>query len=175
MPGSAVALWQGPAQPLRPADRRIALLLDTLWERHFADIPRVNDLVVGYDYPWKRHLGRIRMTLDQRTSQIGLNRLLDHDAVPSGVLVAILTHEIVHYAQGFGSPLPRTHRHAHAHGTVSHELAHRGLARYEDELACWIESAWPSFERRARADRQAAARADRLVPCALASRVVYSL
>lgn len=160
MHGSAV-IWQGAALPLKGDDRRLSRLLDTLWRDYFADVPRVNQLCVGFDYPWKRYLGRIRMTRDGQRSEIAFNSLLDHPEVPEAMLVAIAAHEIVHYAQGFGSPLPRAQRFAHAHGVVSRELAWRGLAEYEEALHHWVEKIWPNFEPVARAQlalRRASAR-----------------
>src|SRR5579863_7904474 len=131
MDGIAIATWHGSARPASDADQRLALWLDDLWREYFADVPRCNEIVVGYAYPWKWRLGRIRMSLTTGASEIALNGLLERPDAPEIVLVGIAAHEIVHYAQGFGSPLPRAQRHAHAHGSVSHELARRGLARAE--------------------------------------------
>lgn len=177
MPGTAAMPWKSHALPLEPDDGRLARLLDALWRAHFADVSRVNDLVAGFAYPWRRHLGRIRMSLDRQVTQITLNRLLDDPEVPEAILIAIIAHEIVHYAQGFGSPLPRAQRHAHAHDAVSHELARRGLAAYEDALERWSHEDWPGFEARTRqALRAAGTRSHQkiLVPCVAAVHVVYS-
>jgi hypothetical protein len=171
MPGHSVASWQSSAYPLTPTDRSIAQLLDQIWRERFADVPRINDVVAGYDFPWKWRLGRIRMTLDQRLSEITLNGLLASQDVPEVVRVAILAHEIVHYAQGFGSPLPRQQRHAHAHGAVSHELAQRGLAQHEHMLDEWSLDEWPHF--RAQARRQQSIRQVAWSSCATAAKVVY--
>lgn len=154
MTDSAVAPWKGSAHPLAARDWRLARLLDELWRTHFADVPRPNDLAIGFAYPWKRRLGRIRMTLDGRCSEITFNGLLDRPDVPDFVPIAIITHEIVHYAQGFGSPLPRQQAHAHGGGCVSHDLAVRGLDRYEQRLDHWAQVVWPEFEPIARAERR---------------------
>jgi hypothetical protein len=156
--------WKGDALPLREADRRLARLVDDLWEGYFADVPRPNDLVVGYAFPWKWRLARIRMVLDGRWSEIGVNPLLRHPAVPHDIYIAVLAHEIVHYAQGFGSPLPRQQRHAHAHGAVGHELAWRGLGHTEQVLADWGEAVWPHLRAEAFAQHRAAKRTVRQVP-----------
>jgi len=136
--------------PLTADDWRIAHLVDAIWHDHFADISRANQIVAGYDYPWKWRLGRIRMTLDGRASEIVLNGLLDSGEVPDVIRIAILSHEIVHYIQGFASPLPRRHQHAHAHGCVSHELARRGLGDHERALDEWAVAVWPAFQEQAR-------------------------
>lgn len=171
MPGQSVASWHRSARPLRADDRSVARLVDQIWRERFADVPRVNDVVAGYDHPWKWRLGRIRMTLDERVSEIALNGLLASADVPDVVRVAILAHEIVHYAQGFGSPLPRRQRHAHAHGAVSDELARRGLAQHERALDEWSFAVWPCFQAQAR--RQRTIHQVACSSCATAAKVVY--
>lgn len=154
MPGSAISTWHSPAQPQLPRDHRLAWLLDDLWRSHFADVPRPNVLEVGFGFPWKWRLGRIRMSLDGTTSEITLNGLLDRPEVPRTIYTAIMAHEIVHYAQGFASPLPRAQRHAHAHGAVSHELVRRGLGEMEALLERWGVECWPTVRALALAERQ---------------------
>ena len=173
MSALAIATRNAIAQPMQETDWRIARLFDTIWQDHFADVPRVNDLVTGFDFPWKWRLGRIRMSLDQRTTEITLNGLLDDPGVPHVVYVAILAHEIVHYAQGFGSPIDRQQRHAHAHGAVSSELHQRGLGHTETALERWGEEVWPHFRAQARATRRAARQQDVLTPCTVATKMVY--
>jgi hypothetical protein len=137
--------WMEQTRPIVPTDSPIARLVDKVWEGYFADVIRCNTIMAGYDYPWKNRLGRIRMTLDGRRTEITINGFFAHVPVPEEVLIAIIGHEIVHYAQGFGSPYPRQHRHAHAHGVVSHELAHRGLEHHETFLDEWAIVSWPAL------------------------------
>jgi hypothetical protein len=158
-------------QPLVAGDWRVAQLVDAIWRDHFADIPRANQIVAGYDYPWKWRLGRIRMTLDGRSSEIALNGLLDSADVSDTIRIAIISHEIVHYLQGFGSPLPRRHQHAHAHGCVSHELARRGLGAHERALDEWAVAIWPAFREQAR--RRQSARHIVWPSCATVAKMVY--
>jgi len=173
MPGSAIATWNGASQTMTPRDQRLALLLDEIWRAHFADIPRPNELVVGFGFPWKWRLGRIRMSLDARISEITLNGLLDRPEVPCEIYIAIMAHEIVHYAQGFASPLPRAQRHAHAHGAVSRELAQRGLGATELLLHEWGEHVWPRLRAQAMVERQQARRQPLVpVPCTARANVV---
>lgn len=155
----ALATWKGSALPLKDADRPLARLVDDLWEGYFADVPRPNELVVGYAFPWKWRLARIRMALGGEWSEIGVNPLLRHPGVPHDIYIAVLAHEIVHYAQGFGSPLPQQQRHAHAHGAVGHELAQRGLGHTEDVLEAWGEAVWPHLREEAFAQHRATKRA----------------
>src|SRR5215475_686508 len=93
------------------AQRHLSSYLDMIWEQYFADIPRANEVQIGYCYPWKTRLGLIRLSLDQKTSFIGINALLQLQQVPEYVLITTIAHELTHYAHGFGSPLPRLWKH----------------------------------------------------------------
>jgi hypothetical protein len=119
--------------------------LDEIWQGHFADVPRANRLEVAYCQPWRRRLGLIRLSLDNTTSFIGLNALLQLPQVPEYVLIATIAHELTHYAHGFGSPLPRLHKHPHANNVVKHELERRGLGEILRLCNEWIDSHWFSF------------------------------
>jgi hypothetical protein len=61
------------------------------------------------------------------------------------VLITTIAHELVHYAHGFGSPLPRQHKYPHANGVVERELASRALSEYLYCCNQWIDKYWYSF------------------------------
>jgi hypothetical protein len=131
--------------------RDLTIYLNQIWRRYFADIPRVNDVYIDYCYPWKTRLGLIRLSQDQSTSFIGINTLLLLQQVPEEILIITIAHELVHYAHGFGSPLPRYYKHPHANNVVDRELERRELG---DQLRCcheWIDKCWYSFYDRQRA------------------------
>lgn len=119
--------------------------LDTIWQRFFSDVPCVNDVEIAYCQPWKSRLGLIRMALDETASFIGINALLQHSQVPEYLLITTIAHEMVHYAHGFGSPLPRQYEHPHANNVVNRELAKRGLGTYVQQSDMWIDKNWFSF------------------------------
>ena len=129
-----------------PTNRRdLTTYLNHIWRHYFADIPRVNDVSIDYRYPWKTRLGLIRLSQDQSTSSIGINTLLVLEQVPEDVLITTIAHELVHYAHGFGSPLPRYYKHPHANKIVDRELEQRDLG---NQLRCcheWIDKYWYSF------------------------------
>ncbi len=133
-------------QASMPTSRRdLTAYLNRIWRYHFADIPRVNDVYIDYCYPWKTRLGLIRLSQDQSTSFIGINTLLLLEQVPEEVLITTIAHELVHYAHGFGSPLPRYYKHPHANKIVDRELEQRELG---NQLRCcheWIDKCWYSF------------------------------
>jgi hypothetical protein len=127
------------------AARNLNAYLEYIWERYFADVPRVNEVHIAYCQPWKSRLGLIRMSLDETTSFIGINTLLQHQMIPEYVLITTVAHELVHYAHGFGSPLPRPYMHPHANNVVNRELEKRGLGTYVRQCDAWIDREWFAF------------------------------
>lgn len=123
----------------------LAQELDSIWQRYFDDTPRVNRVAIAFQRPWKRRLGVIRLSPDKLTTHIGINRLLALPDAPYCVTLITVAHELVHYAHGFGSPLPRKHPHPHRGGVVDRELVARGLASELAEYGSWIRSNWWSF------------------------------
>lgn len=119
--------------------------LDKIWQTYFADVPRVNQVDIAYCRPWKRRLGLIRLSLDNTTSFIGVNALLQLLRVPEYVLITTIAHELTHYAHGFGSPLPRLYEHPHANNVVKNELEGRGLSETLGLCNEWIDKEWFSF------------------------------
>ncbi len=101
--------------------------LEQIWQLYFSDIPRANEVLIKYCYPWRSRLGLIRLSLDQCVSFIGINTLLQSPLIPDYVLLVTIAHELTHYAHGFGSPLPRACLHPHADRVVDRELERRDL------------------------------------------------
>jgi hypothetical protein len=131
-------------------ERKPVAYLAMIWQKYFADIPRVNTVEIAYCQPWKRRLGLIRLSLDNERSFIGLNALLQLSEVPEEVLVTTIAHELTHYAHGFGSPLPRLFEHPHANNVVQNELTQRGLGEVMQQCDDWIDNQWFSFYDRER-------------------------
>src|SRR5690348_6835317 len=94
-------------------ERDLSHYLEWIWQQYFSDITRANEIRISYSYPWKSRLGLIRLALDRTHSFIGINSLLQLKQVPEYVLITTIAHELVHYAHGFGSPLPRMCKHPH--------------------------------------------------------------
>lgn len=126
-------------------ERDVKIYLNSIWRRYFSDVPRKNEVQIAYGAAWKTRLGMIRMTLDETTSFISVNGLLQRPAVPEYLLVTTIAHELAHYAHGFGSPLPRLYNHPHAHNVVNKELAKRGLKEYVQLSDEWIDNYWFEF------------------------------
>jgi len=126
----------------------LADLLEQIWERHFADTPRVNRVRVSFGGAWKSRLGLITMSEDQQTSYIQVNALLSHLQIPEYVTFITIAHEMVHYAHGFGSPLPRRYKHPHRGGIVKRELTRRGIVREYNLYDEWVYDHWYDFHAR---------------------------
>src|SRR5258708_10128558 len=119
--------------------------LEDVWQAYFADVPRVNQVDIAYCQPWKRRLGLIRLSLDNVTSFIGVNALLQLAEAPEYILTTTIAHELTHYAHGFGSLLPRLYKHPHANNVVKQELERRGGCRTMHPCDEWIDTQWVSF------------------------------
>jgi hypothetical protein len=130
--------------------RDVKIYLETIWQRYFSDVQCKNEVQIAYCSPWKTRLGMIRMTVDETLSFIGVNALLQHSTVPEYLLVTTIAHELVHYAHGFGSPLPRLYTHPHANNVVNRELAKRGLEEYVQLSDEWIDNYWFAFYQKER-------------------------
>jgi hypothetical protein len=127
------------------ASRNPDAYLNQIWQEYFFDIPCVNEVQIAYCYPWKNRLGMIRLSVDNATSFIGINALLQHLLVPECVLITTIAHELTHYAHGFGSPLPRPYVHPHANNVVNQELERRGLGEFIHQSEAWIDKQWFTF------------------------------
>ncbi len=130
--------------------QNLNIYLDHIWQQYFPDIPCVNEVQIAYCHPWKSRLGLIRLSLDNATSFIGVNALLQHRQVPECVLITTIAHELTHYAHGFGSPLPRLYKHPHANNVVNRELEQRGIGEYVHQSDAWIDKQWFAFYDRER-------------------------
>lgn len=120
-------------------------LLADVWEYHFPDTPRVNDVDIAYCRPSKTRLGWIALSESGQSSLIGINRLLRHPEVPLDICLVTVAHEVVHYSHGFGSPLPRRYADPHADGVVERELIARGLADPLRRYEAWATDHWTDF------------------------------
>jgi hypothetical protein len=133
--------------------RDLTLYLNSIWQQYFSDVPYANDVRIAYSRPWKSRLGLIRMSLDCSHSFIGINSLLQHTEVPDVVLIVTIAHELVHYAHGFGSPLPQLYDHPHANNVVDIELERRKLGDALSECNSWIDEQWYNFYKAQRETR----------------------
>ncbi|MBI3968021.1 MAG: hypothetical protein HY329_20470 [Chloroflexi bacterium] len=143
--GVAIGLELITRTSVERTDEWLCEKLRAIWRDHFADVPALNPIEISYARPWKCRLGLITLTEKSKTSLIRLNRLLAHPGVPECVNTITIAHELVHYAHGFGSTLPRRYEHPHQGGIVKKELVSRGFAEEHDRYVQWIDDHWFPF------------------------------
>jgi hypothetical protein len=119
--------------------------LEYIWQNYFQDTPCVNPVQIAFAKRWKSRLGSICLCEETATSHIRINVLLSHPVVPDCLLTITVAHELVHYAHGFGSLLPRRHTDPHKDSIVERELIRRGLDREYEHYLQWIEEHWDRF------------------------------
>ena len=134
-------LFQPPAEPVRD-QAWLSGQLDHIWSTWFADVERITPVSIRYVRPWKRRLAVIYLTDDDRSSFIGVNRLLRDPRVPYTVFLVTLAHELAHYAHGFGSHHPRRYRHPHRGNVIQRELTRRGLGAELRFYTEWTNDSW---------------------------------
>lgn len=133
-----------------------------IWEEYFADVPRKNLVIIKFGKYSKRRLGSIKWVDrsskikgvylkhekehqtqdDKRISLITITRYFQDDLVPVDVIDATVGHELVHYAHGFHSPLPKLYHHPHRGGIVNKEMVNRGMAELLEFSENWLKQNW---------------------------------
>lgn len=121
-------------------DAWLRLRLEALLTAYFPDLPAGHPIDLRFGRPSRRRFGSIAAR-DGR-SHIRINRVLASPAVPEFVVDATLLHEIAHYVHGFGSGLPKRHRHPHAGGVVAAELEARNCGGIERLAGTWRAAHW---------------------------------
>ena len=149
-PSAQSLAGRGPEQPAaRPIRARnqvwLADTLDRLWEEHFWDVPRICPVRIRFGARWKWRLALIRWESATESSLIALNALFRDPIVPESLCEVTIAHEIVHYAHGFGSPLPRRASDPHADRVIERELAARGLGPKLALADAWVDRCWSAF------------------------------
>ena len=120
--------------------------LDYIWNAHFEDVPRDNNVEIIFGKKAKRRLGSIGLDKeDPNTSIIRINPIFKDLEVPEFVIVATIVHEMTHYAHGFNSPLEQKQQHPHRGGVIRREFAERGLEYMYIEQNKWLKENWPAI------------------------------
>jgi hypothetical protein len=142
-------------------------MMYSLWEEHFADVPRMNLVLIHFGKRSKRQLGCIRWVHgsskvkglymskkdehdyqdDKRISQITITGHFIDKNIPDNVVEMVIAHEMVHYTHGFHSPLPKLYDHPHRGNIVNKELIKRGLGDKLESSELWIKDNWVNYLR----------------------------
>ena len=96
-----------------------------IWDLHFIDIPRLNEVKIKFKGKWKNKFGHIKMK--NKITEIVVNGLFKHPDIPEYIIDLTIAHELVHYSHGFQSPLERKYNYPHQGGIVRKELLRRGF------------------------------------------------
>lgn len=135
--------------PVRPVRTRGPLwlndALERLWAEHFWDVPRPKPVRIRFGARWKNRLGLIRWEPDTESSLILMNGHFRDPRVPRVVCDATIAHELIHYAHGFGSTLPRRHADPHENDLIEREMQARGLDHLLVAAETWIDENWQNF------------------------------
>lgn len=112
---------------------------DQLWGLFFPEVERKN-ISIRWKGRWKNKFGHI--TSKNGRSEIVVNRLFQDVRVPEDIVKLTIAHEIVHYAHGFHSHLPKKYNHPHKGGVVDKELIKKGFSYTLKREREWYKTEW---------------------------------
>ncbi len=133
-----------------------------IWENHFADVPRLNVVLIKFSKRSKRQLGaiswlgkktkKIEKMLntegpadESRVSLITITSYFKDPQIPDQVVLGTIAHELCHYAHGFSSPLNQIFEHPHKGGVIRKELQKRGLLDEYKLSKKWLKTNWRNY------------------------------
>ncbi|MDO8556781.1 MAG: hypothetical protein Q7R96_06445 [Nanoarchaeota archaeon] len=114
---------------------------DQIWGLFFPDVEK-RDISIRWKGRWKNKFGHISKSKQTNKTEIVVNKLFKDFRVPEEVVKLTIAHEIVHYAHGFHSHLPKLYAHPHKGGVVNKELKKRGFGYALKFERQWIKSDW---------------------------------
>lgn len=118
-------------------------LLTTIWDKYFPDVPIANQISIKFGNKSYRQLGAIKSKRgDNSSSTIVVTSYFKDTTIPEHVILTTVAHEVVHYAHGFNSPLPRLYKHPHRGNIVDKELIKRGLGEELRQSKEWLDKNW---------------------------------
>lgn len=118
-----------------------------LYNGHFYDVPRLNNIEISFGRKAKRRFGSIKMARNKETSFITINGVFRDEKIPEQIICSVIAHEMCHYAHGFCSPLPKKYDAPHAGGIIKRELKKRDLHILEEYEKNWTRAHWPQISR----------------------------
>lgn len=135
-----------------------------LWENNFADVPRLNHVVIKFGKKAKRQLGAIGWLQNKtkkidrmlavkgeadvaKVSLINITSYFKDVEIPEYVVLGTIAHEMCHYAHGFNSPLQQVFDHPHKGGVIRKEMTRRGLGQIYKDARKWLKLNWANYLR----------------------------
>lgn len=143
-------------------DKWLEKELKRIWQKHFPDLEKKNEVVIHFGRRARTRLGSIKEIRDKRSvirnlknknlslipdslSLIIINGLFQDEKIPEFVVTATISHELTHYTHGFSSPHNKTHEHPHYGGVVRKEMIDRGLEDEHYLSKKWIKENWKDY------------------------------
>ncbi len=120
------------------------LKLSEIWEKHFSDVPRSNEVYIKFGRDARTRLGSIRK-IGKSSTLIMITGYFKDKRVPDFMVEATIAHELCHYAHGFFSPLPQLSKYPHLGGLVDNELKTRGFSEQLQAQKSWLKKEWPEI------------------------------
>lgn len=124
---------------LKRDDNWLLSRLDFIWTEYFSDVPQTNKVFIRFGRYAKLRLGSIRLDRRSKSSYILITSMFKNETIPQEVVDHTIGHELVHYAHGFSSQLPRMHKYPHAGGVVKKEMVERGMGHFHKAYVSWIK------------------------------------
>ncbi|MFH1065650.1 MAG: hypothetical protein V1734_04065, partial [Nanoarchaeota archaeon] len=76
----------------------LALRMNQIWEMLFPEVEKLNNVSIRFKGKWKNKFGHIKRT--GKDTEIAVNSLFTHDAVPEYIIDLTIAHELTHYWHG---------------------------------------------------------------------------
>jgi hypothetical protein len=118
--------------------------LQRIWDEHFNDIERKNEIKIHFGRKSKRRLGSIILT-PEKVSLITLTGIFKDDFVPDYVVEETIAHELIHYIHGFSSTLDKKYKYPHQGGIIRKEMEGRGLGVTHIKSRAWMTNNWQLY------------------------------
>lgn len=128
-------------------DKWLRNLFTQVKNRNFPDLEIKNNLFIRFGRNNKQRLGTIKFgrRKENPNTFITINGFFKDERIPEFVIVATLSHELIHYAHGFFSPHPQLHRYPHRGSVVDRELTQRGLGDILKLQKEWLKHNWSEY------------------------------
>lgn len=128
-------------------DKWLKNILEQVKNRYFPDLEIKNSLFIRFGRSNKQRLGTIKFgrRKENPNTFITINGFFKDEQIPEFVIVATLSHELIHYAHGFFSPHPQLHRYPHRGSVVDRELTRRGLGDILKLQKEWLKHNWSEY------------------------------
>ena len=110
-----------------------------IWRNYFADVPVKNKVRIHFGKDARYRFGSIKLCYGDGSTQITINGRFRSEKYPKEIIDQTISHELVHYSQGFSTPGPRLSRYPHRGGVIDRELKKRGLADLVSFYKSWVK------------------------------------